>query len=304
MGAMGLAWWMVWVVCSLAVEDPHLEDLQRAASLQNAGRVEEAIVVYDAVLAVVPSHPDAWHLKGLAVYTSAEGLPKAQWRARMAEAVEMIRRASMERPTDVNLLTNLGEVLRASGDVVGAAEVLTQGLTLNPSSIGTWRNLAAVAFDANDHGEVARCNAKILELLRVDPFSGARSPSAEFEDVADLERRARYDLAEATQKAAGEGTGDHLALFEAATVSRGVARQSVGVARCVCASSRECQAFLETRLVRGSVARRASEARFSAVDPRRSRGPRTRGSPSGGASRSTRPGSSTRRRRSTTGLGP
>ena len=186
--------------------DPHLEELQRAASLQGAGQIDEAAAIYEGVLRVEPEHPDALHLLGIAYYARLDATHVATGVAPSAEdvqvCVDLVGRAAAKRPRDHHLLTNFGELLRWAGEADRALEVLREATRLKPDSVSAWRNTAAVQFEREDWCGQVEANANALRALGADALAASPSPRAlEGDEYAgQVERVARFDLGEAMQR--------------------------------------------------------------------------------------------------------
>lgn len=145
----------------MATDEAVLSLLHHGADLHNAGRLDEAVEIYDRVLQVAPHNPDALHLKGILLHAKAKQLPEKRSGAGgvgMEEedgansattqlhetAVELVRAALELAPSRFDILTNLGEVLRAAGRLEEATEVLRRATSLEPSHAQAWFNLAVL----------------------------------------------------------------------------------------------------------------------------------------------------------------
>ncbi|MBM3561052.1 MAG: tetratricopeptide repeat protein, partial [Alphaproteobacteria bacterium] len=84
------------------VEDPRLE---QGRALHRAGHVDEALALYDAVLAGDPAAYEAMHLKALAVFQ----------RGKPADALALLDRAIEGRPDTASYHLNRGVMLAAGG---------------------------------------------------------------------------------------------------------------------------------------------------------------------------------------------
>ncbi len=115
-------------------------DLARAMALHQAGRLDEAIRAYRALLPRRKADPQLNHLLGLALF--AKGEAKA--------ALEPIRAALIRVPGHPQLLNDMGNVLRALGRQSEAAEAFRR----------------ALAADANFHFARFNLADALLELRR------------------------------------------------------------------------------------------------------------------------------------------
>jgi tetratricopeptide (TPR) repeat protein len=201
---MARLWRWLAVAALVGGADPYLPDLERAAAMQSQGRIDEAEKVYAAVLEQSPDHPDALHLLGLVVYARLD----AEWYetgvrpdpGHVAQSVDLVRRAVAKRPNDSNILTNFGELLRWAGDHAGALEMLGRATALAPDSVGAWRNVAAVHFEAENWCGVVDANGRALRAMGVDPMGGRGPRADDDENLATMEKVARMDLGEALRR--------------------------------------------------------------------------------------------------------
>lgn len=98
------------------------DDLQVAVALHQAGRLGEAVAVYDRILAGHPNQAEALHLRGLAALQ--QGDPR--------RSIELMSRAATLRPTAAAIHCNLAEAYRQTGDAVRAEECARSALRLQP----------------------------------------------------------------------------------------------------------------------------------------------------------------------------
>ena len=102
--------------------------------VHRAGRLDEAMAAYRAVLAAVPEHPDALHLMGLL---------EAQ-RGRHAQAEALITRAVAVRPREPMFHNNLGIVCLECGRLDEAEAHFRAALSLDPDRPDALNNLAVL----------------------------------------------------------------------------------------------------------------------------------------------------------------
>lgn len=108
-----------------------LEALQRAVSLQNSGKIDDAAHIYRAVLEVDQSQPDALHLLGLILSQQGEH----------SEAIKLVRRALEKVPSNPTFHSNYGVVLRRAGKFDEAIEAYEKSIQLAPKSADAYFNL-------------------------------------------------------------------------------------------------------------------------------------------------------------------
>ncbi|RAR64008.1 Tfp pilus assembly protein PilF [Paraburkholderia unamae] len=95
----------------------------RAYAAHRDGRLDDAERGYRATLAADPVHVDALHLLGVLRHQQGQH----------AEAADLVRRAVALRPDDAALQLNLGNALKALGELDGAIERFRNALTLAPA---------------------------------------------------------------------------------------------------------------------------------------------------------------------------
>ena len=173
-------------------EDP----MAVAVRLHATGRHEEAVAIYQDIVAKFPRNADAWHMLGLIAHQAE--LPDA--------AERMIRHAISLRPSQANYSINLASVLRKSGRQDEAAHCLRRAIDLAPEDAGAYADLADLmhAQGANEKAKEA-----LLKAINLRPDSqdlcerAARILQAlgHTEAAANLFGRA-IDLREAARKRA------------------------------------------------------------------------------------------------------
>ena len=158
-------------------------ELERAITLFEQGRIEEAEAICAQVLAHAPAHAQALHLLGLAA--DRRGDPRGA--ARSLEA------AVDAEPGNGLFQLNLGNALRALGRADDALARYARATELAPERFAAWFNLAQLHVDRGEHDAAA---AAFRRALALEPASGA----------------ARVGLATALVDAA-QGTADGKATF-------------------------------------------------------------------------------------------
>jgi predicted TPR repeat methyltransferase len=164
------------------------EAIQTAIELHQRGQVEQAAVLYRAVLATVPEQVDALHFLGLAEHQcgrSVEALGlmgRAVEQApahpdlrnnrgnvlkalgRLDEAEADYRAALAVRPGDASALSNLGTVLRERGSLEEAERVLRKAIALQPQHVEAHLNLGNVLSAQHRLAEAAEAHREALRL--------------------------------------------------------------------------------------------------------------------------------------------
>lgn len=153
--------------------------LETAVRHHTAGRLDEAEQLYDAVLAALPDHADALHLRGILAcqqgaldhaadlmvraitvnggeadyHNSLGNVRMLQGACRDAEA--NLRRALSLRPDYPEAQINLGLALYGAGRAEEAASLLQQGTARLPDHAQAHAALGLIAFEAGDFPEAA-----------------------------------------------------------------------------------------------------------------------------------------------------
>jgi len=166
------------------VEDSRLEE---GRALHRAGRVEEALALYDSVLAVRRDDPDALHLKGLAVFQ----------RGQSGEALALLDRAIAARPDTASFHLNRGVMHAAGGQFESALADFAVALDLDPDNADT---LFATANAQTALGRLAEARDLLEKSIAINPLH-ARA-TANLGNV--LRRLGRLDVALGTLARAAE----------------------------------------------------------------------------------------------------
>ncbi len=127
----------------------------RAWTAHRDGRLDDAERDYLATLAADPVHVDALHLLGVLRHQQGQH----------AAAVDLVRRAADLRPDDAALQLNLGNALKALGQLDGAIERFRNALSLAPTFPMAHYNLG------NRHEDAADAFRKSLHLQPADASS-------------------------------------------------------------------------------------------------------------------------------------
>ncbi len=130
--------------------------LTEAVSHHQAGRLAEAAVLYERVLAQAPRQPDALHLLGVV----------AHQRGDHARAEALIRRAIAINAADATYHNNLGTVLLARGQPDRAIEALRRAVALKPAYAEAHNNLGNAY---QNQGELERAMASYRQALVIRP---------------------------------------------------------------------------------------------------------------------------------------
>jgi predicted TPR repeat methyltransferase len=169
------------------------EALQLAQQLHRSDRLDEAEIVYRAVLAADPGNALALHFSGLAAHQlgrTAEGIgavrrslalvpDSADWHNNLAillqesgdldGAVAMYRRAIELDPGHANAFGNLGVLLRATGKPDEAEASYRRAIELNPAHADAWTNLGILLNAQKRAEESVACFCRAITLRPKHP---------------------------------------------------------------------------------------------------------------------------------------
>ena len=192
------------------------QEFDRAFRLHQQGKLREAFMRYDAVLAADPDNAPALHYSGVVLFQAGK-LPEAAERIRASLAIE---------PKSPDAWSNLALVLNSAGRREAAANALREAATLAPSSPEILANLAAaeLALGRADAAEALARRAiaadashapawynlalalepqgRLLEALDASSRATAQAPAepayagfkAQLEATAGMRRKARATL--------------------------------------------------------------------------------------------------------------
>jgi tetratricopeptide (TPR) repeat protein len=127
---------------------------ESAYAAHRDGRLDDAERGYRAALDVDPAHVDALHLLGVLRHQLGQH----------AEAADLVGRAANLRPQDAALQLNLGNALKALGQLDGAIERFRNALTLAPAFPLAHYNLGNAYALAGRHEDAADAFQKSLRL--------------------------------------------------------------------------------------------------------------------------------------------
>lgn len=161
---------------ALAIDPSHQQSLfNKATVLQMLGRVSEALVCYDQALRVNPNDAEIWGNRGIALRSLG----------RTEEAIESYYKGLGINPGDSALWSNLGIALRSVGRVKEAIESYDKALDINPRDAGVWSNKGVVLGSMGLLKEAIECYDK---ALAIDPGRKLAQRNREIA-VKELEKR-------------------------------------------------------------------------------------------------------------------
>jgi len=134
------------------------ELLQTALSHHQSGRLQQAEQIYRRILAVDQDHADANHLMGVLAYQVGK----------FDSAVTFITKAVKRDPGQPVFYNNLGNALKANGDLAGAAAAYKKALALKPDYGDVHYNLGNAFMEL---GQAAEAVSSYKNALAVMPGS-------------------------------------------------------------------------------------------------------------------------------------
>lgn len=129
--------------------------IQQALQLHRSGNLEAAKPLYESVLRVAPSNPDALHFYGLLHYHQGQ----------FGKAEELIRRALSHAPDYVDALNNLGNILKEGGRVEESEALYRQVVKLQPEHANAYANLGVILKDQGRTDEAVDAYRSAISLL-------------------------------------------------------------------------------------------------------------------------------------------
>ena len=127
---------------------------QLALSFHRQGRWQDAAVLYDSIIASLPTHADAWHMRGLLDTQSGDH----------EQAVKRISQAIALNATQSAYFNNRGLALQAQQRFEEALADFQQAITLQPSLAQAHCNLGNVLQELHRHQEALPCFDRAIEL--------------------------------------------------------------------------------------------------------------------------------------------
>jgi protein O-GlcNAc transferase len=135
-------------------------EFERAFRLHQQGKLREAFLRYDAVLAADPGNAPALHYSGVVLFQAGK----------LPEAAERIRASLKLEPRSPDAWSNLALVLDSAGRREAAVNALKEAAKLAPRSPEIHANLAASELDL---GRVAEAEASARAAIAADSYYAA-----------------------------------------------------------------------------------------------------------------------------------
>jgi predicted TPR repeat methyltransferase len=130
------------------------EALEIAGKLHRSGELNDARVIYEAVLERRPDDPVAQHFLGVLMHQSGDSV----------RALDLIRRAIYLQPEYPGAYNNLGNVLLESGQIDEAVDAYRRCLELAPEFVETHNNLGTIYRARGDLAAAESAYAQAIQL--------------------------------------------------------------------------------------------------------------------------------------------
>lgn len=130
------------------------ESLRIAAQLQSEGKLEQAEILLNQIVASNPSHADALHLSGVIAYQLGK----------ISLAIQLIGKAIQNNDRIALFHSNLGEMHRQIKAIDLSIHHGQRAVTLDPNSANAWSNLGITYYDAKQYEQAMRCHQQALAI--------------------------------------------------------------------------------------------------------------------------------------------
>lgn len=168
----------------MAMTDPDVQ-FSEGVAMHRAGRLSEAAATYDRVLAAVPGHADALHMRGVIYMQQGQAGP----------ATELIRKSLALKPDQPQALNNYGLALMELRKAELAIDAFREATRLNPAGADAWANLGNALRRDERYPDAVKAYEQALHLApaRAGLHSALGVTLAElgrFEEAFEHHRRA------------------------------------------------------------------------------------------------------------------
>lgn len=128
--------------------------LELAVQLHRGGQLEAAETLYQRILDIEPSQPDALAFLGMI----------SMHRGRTATAIELMQKAIALEPESADRYNNLGNVFLAAERVDDALEAYRKAIELAPAQADAWSNLGVILGAQRKFDDAARAFERAIEI--------------------------------------------------------------------------------------------------------------------------------------------
>ena len=130
------------------------ESLRVAEQLQSTGKLEEAEILLNQIIASNPLHAYALHLLGIIAYQVGK----------ITLAISLIEQAIQSNSHVALFHSNLGEMHRQLKAIDLSIQCGQQAVTLDPNSANAWSNLGITYYDAKQYEQAKHCHQRALAI--------------------------------------------------------------------------------------------------------------------------------------------
>ncbi len=130
------------------------ESLRVAEQLQSEGKLEQAEILLNQIVASNPSHAYALHLLGVIAYQVGK----------ITLAIQLIEQAIQSNSHIALFHSNLGEMHRQLKAIDLSIQCGQQAVTLDPNSANAWSNLGITYYDAKRYEQATNCHQRALAI--------------------------------------------------------------------------------------------------------------------------------------------
>jgi len=130
------------------------ESLRVAEQLQNEGKLEQAEILLNQILASNPSHAYALHLLGIIAYQVGK----------IPLAIQFIEQAIQSHSHVALFHSNLGEMHRQLKAIDLSIQCGQRAVTLDPNSANAWSNLGITYYDDKQYEQAKYCHQRALAI--------------------------------------------------------------------------------------------------------------------------------------------
>jgi protein O-GlcNAc transferase len=128
--------------------------MKQALELQRQGRLADAEKIYQQIIALAPTQPEAYDLSGVI----------ARQTGRLDVAEDRMRRAVALSPKDVNFQINLAGTLLMKGRARAAEEVFRHALILDPNRLDAIKGLSFALLEQGENEQAIRGFERLAQL--------------------------------------------------------------------------------------------------------------------------------------------
>lgn len=126
--------------------------MDEATQLQSEGKLEQAEIILNRILAMNPTHAYALHLLGIIAYQVGK----------ITLGIQLIEQAIQSNPQVALFHSNLGEMHRQLNATHLSIQCGQYAVMLDPNSATAWSNLGIAYYDAKQYEQAEDCHKRAL----------------------------------------------------------------------------------------------------------------------------------------------